>query len=34
MEILQNTSLNIVMNMASIVSNGIMEVLQEEYNFI
>lgn len=30
MEILQNTSLNMVMNLAEIVSNGIMEVLQEE----
>lgn len=31
MQILQNTSLNMVMNLANIVSNGIVEVLQEEY---
>ena len=31
MQILQNTSLNMVMNLADIVSNGIVEVLQEEY---
>lgn len=31
MEILQNTSLNMVVNLAEIVSNGIIEVLKEEY---
>lgn len=31
MQILQNTSLNMVMNLANIVSKGIMEVLQEEF---
>ena len=31
MQILQNTSLNMVMNLADIVSNGIVEVLKEEY---
>ena len=31
MQVLQNTSLNRVMNLADIVSNGIVEVLKEEY---
>lgn len=31
MQVLQNTSLNMVMNLANIVSNGIVEVLQEKY---
>ncbi len=32
MELLQNTSLNFVMNLANIVSGGIVEIIKREYN--